>query len=66
MTKRAFLVFALLFLAASSYAHEVYIAYVADKTCSTNLVFNVEDGNGFQFYGTIPNGYDLSSFKYVG
>ena len=66
MTKRAFLVFALLFLAVNSYAHEVYIAYVADKACSTNMVFNVEDGNGFQFYGTIPNGYDLESFRYVG
>ena len=66
MKKRALFVFALLFLAVNSYAHEVYVAYVADKACGTNLVFNVEDGTGFQFYGTIPNGYDLSSFKYVG
>ena len=64
--KKYALSLAILSFALNAAAHEVYVAYVADKACSTNMVFNVEDGNGFQFYGTIPNGYDLSSFRYVG
>lgn len=66
MKKRAFFVLALLLLAVNSYAHEVYVAYVADEKCSTNMLFNVEDGKSFVFTGTIPEGYNLESFRYLG
>ncbi len=66
MKKRAFFVLALLLLAVNSYSHEVYVAYVADEKCSTNMLFNVEDGKSFVFTGTIPEGYNLESFRYLG
>lgn len=66
MKKRAFFVLALLLLAVNSYAHEVYVAYVADETLSTNMAFIVEDGKDFGFVGILPDGYDLASFQYVG
>ena len=63
-----FFVFAIFFAAGAFCAdsHLVYVHYGADDANTTNMVFQVADGDIFAFGGVLPAGYAVSGFDYAG